>query len=344
MGCFNLRCAISNLPVTYGDKAAFFFGKAVDPTKDNWGGYAGPPHFFRLTTTPVIGVYNDYGWFEKEDKKSLKIATKINSLFGLPKLDESDYDVRKTITVVHYDIWEKFVEAGNRSKKIVYQHEIKQYKPELQELFFTIASNFEGDYIASVQERFEFSLRVLESYDASKFYELTKKYPDLAEVISYIYREGCTATYIIEQHKNHPGYTALLTALIDAIKPLDRSVRSAVEWTFGFWDFIYSNMGNSPTLDQREQLDKLLKLVRKDKDVYEAIRNVNSFYLALIWNNLVMPGQDNLATTSQDVTLWGHSIVNNFTSKYISQRVKKHHTSDVSLEKAMEDEINSIYG
>jgi len=77
MGCWNETCALTHLPITYGDRAVYLpiaevahYGNYKIPIC-----YYYPSDMFQVSGLPIRGTYNDYGTLEKVDDTSSMALT-----------------------------------------------------------------------------------------------------------------------------------------------------------------------------------------------------------------------------------------------------------------------------
>lgn len=68
MGSFNLACAVSNIPIGYGDPCVGFILKASNAYRDirpgatgYWSGDVWPDFHYNIASDPIFGNYDDYG-------------------------------------------------------------------------------------------------------------------------------------------------------------------------------------------------------------------------------------------------------------------------------------------
>lgn len=68
MGCFNETCALSHLPICYGDSIVVLFLSATEGTTGTETA-TGVSSRWTPVALPFVAKYNDYGWFEKVPHK-----------------------------------------------------------------------------------------------------------------------------------------------------------------------------------------------------------------------------------------------------------------------------------
>lgn len=61
MGCWNITCAISNLPINYNDRVVAFVIEGETNDLPLGLGFTEPDLYFKPVTLPYFGVYNEYG-------------------------------------------------------------------------------------------------------------------------------------------------------------------------------------------------------------------------------------------------------------------------------------------
>ena len=99
MGCFNVTCAISHMPIKHGDDVVFLI---LEKSKDGFrgegalGGY--PTHFWTPYMLPVYAKYNDYGSIENWQDSELPVLDFIvknykKNLFEDDAEDENPDDI-----------------------------------------------------------------------------------------------------------------------------------------------------------------------------------------------------------------------------------------------------------
>lgn len=109
MGSYNVKCGLTGMDITAGDKVVLLLG--VRPGSPEYcGGWTGQPHFFQLLATPIFGSYNDYGWIEDVEEASWNTALACLDITLKGKVSFKDLDEES--------LQEKFLEhSWDASKK-----------------------------------------------------------------------------------------------------------------------------------------------------------------------------------------------------------------------------------
>ena len=127
MGCFNVTCAITNLPIQYGEKVQLFILRYVGLGNDG-GGSCYSADIWSPICDPIEGTYNDYGNIEniiinditKKLLNILKSNFKLNEA-GLERAkyydlstDVSKYKLEDYLMAIERDFALEFDDFSNK--------------------------------------------------------------------------------------------------------------------------------------------------------------------------------------------------------------------------------------
>lgn len=93
MGCFNVTCAISHMPIKHGDDVVFLI---LEKSKDGFRGEGAlgcyPTHFWTPYMLPVYAKYNDYGSIENWQDSELPVLDFIVKNYKENLFEDHDED------------------------------------------------------------------------------------------------------------------------------------------------------------------------------------------------------------------------------------------------------------
>lgn len=344
MGCFNMKCALTQLPVTYGDEVVVLFG--VRPGRDEqMGDYAGgfryQPHYFKLIAPPLFGDYNDYGWIENTDKYALSCFVKFLQAVGfegveaatikngveeemleavregMRKAGRHDADeIELDYTFVHRKAWDNLVEAGR--DKIHHHH---------------VSLKLSQDQIAELKNNLvDFGIKdaTIGEHGALNWLTADATHPTLFKMaVALLPASLGSFSDEVDFPDNFESLPPEEQAIIatKVTKAMRESLNyndSVAHWLMSTLDWFRPLHRKSGTLrgakPYAEEVVAVLKEAQTDKDFYQCLEDVHVMFQALLDNMIVIRSSSDLPSQSQDSTYWGHIALTRAMGEIIHQR------------------------
>lgn len=370
MGCYNMKCALTQLPVRAGDPVVLLFG--VKPSyeerkRDYTGGFDYQPHFFKLITTPVYGEYNEYGWIENPDVSSLEAAEAFlkavgyenavaNGLHGnhwvdalstmsevIDEVEGDELQVEVGYTFVHRKAWDNLLAYGREKLARVFHPLLmddaqgalvteKFRQAGAQKVKFDRYAERETGHIEANMGRADFFKLAMS--------ELPKELAAIEDPI--VDTEGRALTQ--EQYAIALKYARMAQVAQQQESLLSLYVET-LQWLRPL--FAKDNMVTPKRiLDKR--VAAVLDVANANSALMQALADVDTIFRALVSNQIIIRASTDLPTQSQDSSYWGMVAITKATAEIIYDRAVNRIDDSAEMglavvEAMVKDELASPY-
>lgn len=347
MGCFNMKCALTQLPVREGHPVVMLVGVKPEEGEVGFtGGVLSQSHVFKLLITPLFGDYNDYGWIENMSKESLQAASLMLKAQGLGKAiktglkgdhwndnldaftdalnstkkDGDNKFATATYTFIHRKAWDMLLAYG-RENMIDYR----------------INDIQETDLVLAQQRLPELGITELEvnAYGERKVFAcsgLPGKFfrASLALLPELLKKtEKLTAPKLSKEMSGEDldaqmtAFVAQLASYTDALKP--SKLGSMLGKNFSWFNQLLSTKGTygyaHPVVDTTLAV---VDAAKTSTSLTQILEDTQVIYQALLSNQIVVRAQDDLPSQSQDSTYWGHIALVRASAEVIHTRAEQY--------------------
>lgn len=377
MGCFNMKCALTQLPVRHGDAVVMLIG--VKPGNDDLpysGGYLYQPMFLKLLTTPLYGQYNDYGWLDCIDKDSIKAASQMLEAQGLGKaikkgLKGEHWDecleaftktyneqypdglmlTHATYTFVHRKAWDNLVEYGRQAMGSFSVNNISD--TDLATVQHALPSfGFIKPEVSKYGER-----KVYSTYGTPvQFFRaalamLPHQLPATTVTEKPVYGKNLTQEELAEAMAALEEYHAQLEAARRAKLPSNLGVWFSRSFTW-FKTLLTTKDNYDHLYPVRELMLSVLDAACKREVLAQQLEDTAVVYNALLENQLVIRAYDDMPSQSQESTYWGHIAIVKAAAEIIHARAENHISAEARtpgtdpravVEQLAQEELKSLY-
>lgn len=333
MGSFNMKCALTQLPVTAGDEVVLLLGikpSQAERKRDFTGGFDHQMHYFKLITTPLYGRYNSYGWIEYVEDNTLSAAAAFLNAMGyteaveagllgehwddclshmtkaVRRVEPDSEEVEVTYTFVHRSAWNNLLEmAKQRTMRIMTPLRITEQAGQELVDAMTAAGGIDMKYTYEHEsawlegrmlrpQLFDQALRHLPAYLTS----FTS--PVLPENFSSLSKDEKA-----EALKRHHSAQVRLAANMDDSPLL--FFTGCLQWLRPL--FNKSSMV-TPTAVQTHRLAALMTTLEGNDDLQNMLRDTDAMLFGLMQNQMALRAATDLPTQAQSSPYWGHVAVN----------------------------------
>lgn len=346
MGCFNMKCALTHLPVREGDPVVMLIG--IQPDASNVGSPSGvlnQRHVFQLLTTPLFGEYNDYGWIQNITKDSMQAATLMLTAQGLGQA------IKKGLKGDHWnDNLDAFTDALNSKKKVDDEFETATYtfihRKAWDKLLaygrdnmidYRINDIKEADLVIAQERLGEFGIGGFEvnTYEERKLFACSGKpgqffRASLALLPTLLKKVEPLSMPKLSKEMSGDDLDAEMTAFVaqmasytDALKP--NKLGSQLGKNFAWFAQMLSTEGTySYAHPVAEKVLPVVQAAATSTTLAQILEDTQVIYQALLSNQIVVRPQDDLPSQSQDSTYWGHIAVVRAAAEVIFNRAEQY--------------------
>lgn len=344
MGCFNMKCALTQLSIRPGDKVVVLFGVTPD-SKERFSDYAGgfyyQPHYFKLITTPVYAEYDDYGWYENAEQDTLDAANAFLQAMGygeaidqgmlgehgndalshladvVSMVEDSKCPVNVGYTFIHRQAWNNLLVYGREKMTRVCQS--------------LNLDATKGAVIAEMLSKAGASeVKFNNAYDPESGYlEGNIKRPQLFEMAISNLQAAIDSLSALELGEGFEKLTEeqqsirLKYAKIAQAAECDQSVLAFYASSFQWLRPLFSKTGSvTPQEYRTERMSEMLKKVLETPGLYQQLMDTDTIFYALLANQLVVRASTDLPTQSQDSSYWGHIAITKAMGQLIYARAE----------------------
>lgn len=370
MGCYNMKCALTQLPVRAGDPVVLLFG--VKPSyeerkRDYTGGFDYQPHFFKLITTPVYGEYNDYGWIENPYQSSMEAAEAFlkavgyedaiaNGLHGnhwndalsamsevIDEVEGDDLQVEVGYTFVHRKAWDNLLIYGREKLTRIFHPLLmddeqgaevaeKFRQAGAEDVLFDRYDNRETGHIeANMAQADFFKLAMSELPKEIAAIEEPKVEINDRKLTEEQYEIALKYARMAQTMQQQEAMLSLYVGPLQWLRPL----------------FAKDNMV-TPKRILHKRIAAVLNAVKTNPTLLQTLADVDTIFRALVSNQIVIRASSDLPTQSQESTYWGTVAITKAAAEiiYDSAVNRTDNTDDDGLavvEALVRDELKSPY-
>lgn len=378
MGCFNKKCALTQLAIRPGDPVVMLFGVRPDSNEqraDYAGGFVYQSHFFKLVAPAVFGEYNDYGWIEDIDQVSLASFVKFAQAVGFEGIDAESFEnseneaifevikeslrkrgrgdpdkVNFDYTFVHRKAWDNLLVAGRQ--KISHPH-----------VMLEISKDETAALKANVKQFGFKSVNFSKNADVT-WLSASATYPQIfcmaMNVLPGLIGELDNGDELPENFSDLPitEQIELLTKTSGALRRSAKYDNSVASWLMSVFSWLRPLMSSGGFMGRMQprvtETLAVLKAANEDPSFYQALEDLYVMFYSLLDNQIVIRADSDLPTQGQESTYWGFIALVRAMGEIIHQRAEdqmeyaqedddvKVYSKDV-IENLMQSELNSKY-